>query len=98
MVRVPLLRVSSHSQNLHFLFQSLAHPLLLHFQIVARLEVQPLLRRHLEIAAETERGVRCHGSLALHDFIGATRRHSNVEREPILAQAQRLQEILVFIG
>ena len=98
MVRVPLLWVSSHGQNLHFLFQSVAHPLLLHFQIVVRLEVQLLLRRHLERPSVTERGVRGHGSLTLHDFIDATGRRSNVAREPMPAQAQRLQEILVFIG
>jgi hypothetical protein len=59
-----------------------------------RLQVQPKLRRHLEIPPQPQGRVRRDGTLALHDLVDATRWHADVLRQPVLAQAHRLQEIL----
>src|SRR6266498_3649890 len=94
-LRPPRLWTSGGGENFYFLLQPLSDALLFHFEVVVRLKIQPELRGHLEIPAEPQRGVGRDGPLALHDFIDTAGRHPNVQREPVLAQSKRLQEILL---
>src|SRR3954469_12311036 len=82
------------SQDFDFFFETWPEPVLLNLQIVMRLQVQPELRRHLKIPAETQRSVRSDSSLAFDDLVDPTRRNSDVFGKTILRDAHRFEKFL----
>jgi hypothetical protein len=86
--------MSSAGEHSNFAVQAIAKPILLDFQVVAGLKVEPEALRSTKVAREPKRGVRGDGPLALHDFIDPARGHGHVFGETILAQAERAQKLL----
>ena len=69
--------------------------LLCEAQVVVALEVLPELRARPEVDAETDGGVRRDGALAADDAIHAGRRDVQVERQAVLADPHRVEELLL---
>ncbi len=59
------------------------------------LQVEPKLRRHAEIAAKAQGGVRRNRTLAFDNLIDPARRHADVLGQPVLRNCHRLEEFLV---
>lgn len=64
-------------------------------QVVVHLEVEPQLRRHSEIFAESQRGVGGDRALAVDDIADAVGRDGDLARERVDAHLHRLHEFLV---
>jgi hypothetical protein len=80
-------------ENGYFLFQAVAKPLALDFQIVARLKVQPKTLARAEVASKSQCRVSSDRTLAMHDFVDAAWWHTDIVRKPVLRQLERLQEV-----
>ena len=59
-----------------------------------RLQVQPELAGHLEVAAQSQSRVGGNSPLALDNLIDAARRHADIHRQPVLALTHRLEKVL----
>ncbi len=64
-------------------------------QVVVALEVLPELRAGAEVDAEPDGRVRRDGALAADDAVHAGRGNVQVEREAVLADAHRVEELLL---
>lgn len=64
-----------------------------HLHVVVRLQVEPELRLHVEETAEAQGGVRSDGAAAMDDLVDPPWRNADVLGQPVLADAQRLQEL-----
>ena len=93
-VRMPAGSGSSRREHLDFALQPIAQPLLFPLQIIMRLQVEPELRRHLEVAPQAQGGVGGDRALTLDDLVDAARWNANVQGEPVLANAHRLEKLL----
>src|SRR5436309_11403038 len=63
-------------------------------EVEIRLQAHPVARRIAEVVRETQRGVGRDAALAENDLVNAPRRHADIARQRVLAQAARLQELL----
>lgn len=63
------------------------------FEIESSLEVEPEPLARPEVTREPQRSIGAHRSLAVHDFVDAARRYRNVLREPVLREAEWLEEV-----
>src|SRR5438309_10271279 len=63
-------------------------------EVEIRLQAHPVARRIAEVVRETQRGVGRDAALAENDLVDAPRRHADIARQRVLAQAARLQELL----
>src|SRR3989441_8278392 len=63
-------------------------------EVEIRLQAHPVARRIAKVLRETQRCVRRDTALAENDLVDATRRHADIARQRVLAQAARLQELL----
>lgn len=88
---VPLLKDGEHAgaKPGRMQAQSVAFDL----QVIARLHVQPELRRGAEVPAESQRRVGRDPTLAVHDLIDTARRHGQIVGQPVLRERQRLKEL-----
>lgn len=71
-----------------------ADPALLDEQVVPGLEVHPELAGVAEIVRQAERRVGGDASPAQDDLVDAPRRHAEIHRDPVLADAERGEELL----
>src|SRR6185295_11780223 len=74
--------------------QPVPETVLLDFQVVANLEIQPEAFAHAKETRQAERRVRNDRPLTVNDFVDTTRRYADILGEPILAQTQRSQKLL----
>ena len=81
-------------QGLHFLFEAISQCHLLDFEIVMRLEVQPESRRRSKVSSQSQSRVGRDRTLPMHNFIYTTRINTDVLRQPILGNLQRLEKLL----
>ena len=77
-----------------FAIEAVAESVHLSVELVIHLQSEPELRRHLEVTGKAESRVRRESALTQHDLVDAPRRHTDVTREPILAEAHRAEELL----
>src|SRR6266513_1020557 len=63
-------------------------------EVEIRLQAHPVARRIAKVLRETQRCVGRDTALAQNDLVDATRRHADIARQRVLAQAARLQELL----
>src|SRR5436853_6207492 len=63
-------------------------------EVEIRLQAHPVARGVAEVLRETQRRVRRDAALAENDLVDAPRRHADIARQRVLAQAARLQELL----
>src|SRR5258706_13245359 len=82
-------------QHFDFFDEPVSKPFLLLFEIKVGLQVEPKLRRHAEIAAKAQGGVRRNRTLAFDNLIDPARRHADVLGQPVLRNCHRLEEFLV---
>ena len=61
-------------------------------QVIVRLQVQPELGFHAEVDAQARGGVGSDAALAGDDFADAALRHADLLGQPVLGDAQRLEE------
>jgi hypothetical protein len=73
----------------------ICHFVLCAFEVVARLEIYPELRRGPEVSAQSERCIGRNPSLTGHDRVNPIAGHAQRERKLIHAESERLQEFLV---
>lgn len=71
-----------------------ADPALLDQQVVPGLEVHPELAGVAEIVRQPKRGVGGDASPAQDDLVDAARRHAEIHRNPVLADAEGGEELL----
>ncbi len=64
-------------------------------EIEIGLEPKPELRGRVEVSTQTESGISAHTALAKHDLVDPTRWNPDAQREAVLAEAERLQELLL---
>jgi len=77
-----------------FFGEPVIQALLLLFQVVVGLQVEPELRRHAKVTPKPQGGTRGDGSLALDNFINAARGHADVFSQSVLGDAHRFEEFL----
>lgn len=80
---------------MHFAFQSTAQSILLFFQVVMRLQVQPEPFRSSKEAGQAQCRIDADRTLPANDFVDPTGRNARVFREPILAYAERGKEFFL---
>ena len=66
-----------------------------HLKIVVRLQVEPVVGAETEIACQTQRGVRRHGSPALHDLAQAVRGYPERTCQLVAAHPKRIEQIVL---
>ena len=86
--------MSSGSKRTHFLPEAPANRILRLFKIVAGLEIQPELRRHAEIASETQGNLCRDGTLPVNDLVDRHGGYAKRLRQSVLAQTVRFNELL----
>ncbi len=80
-------------EHRHFLFDAIAQAILLNFQIISRLHVQPDPIGSLEVPRQSQGGIGRDGPSAVDDLVDASRWHAKVFREAVLADAQWLNKV-----
>ncbi len=80
--------------DFYFSLQTIFQLLLSNLKVVMRLKVDPELRRHSKETTEPESRICRDGTLAMHNFIDAPRRHANVCSQSVLADIHRLQKFV----
>lgn len=85
--------LASMRENSHLFRQSSSEMIPLPLEIVAGLQIQPESLSRAEVPREPQCAIRTNGPGAVHDLIDPSRRHTDIPRQPVLRQAQRLEEI-----
>jgi len=65
-----------------------------HVQIIVHLQPEPELRRHVEVARQTQRRIRGNAPLALDDFVNPSRRHADVQGQAVLAKGHGFEKLV----
>src|SRR5664280_331965 len=81
-------------QDDDFLGETVAEAILLHFEVVARLEVEPEPLRRPEVAGETQGGVGRDRALPVHYLVDPSRRDARVLGHAVLRDLERFDELL----
>jgi hypothetical protein len=86
--------VLSFAQHPHLFSKTGAKAILLRFQIVTSLEIQPEAFGRAEVPGQSQGRVGRHGALAEHDLVDAPWWDADILGELILAYLERLQETI----
>src|SRR5579872_5950537 len=83
----------STGEHSDFTVEAVAQPILLAFQVKACLQIQPESFRRSEEARQAQGRVGRDGTLSPYDLVDPAGRDANVLSQPILADAERTQEL-----
>src|SRR2546426_12733410 len=78
----------------NFRCESVSKSVRLRVELVVHWKPEPKLRRHAEVAGQTQRRIRRDSTLAQDNLIDSTRRNAQLLRKAILSQFHWLQEFL----
>src|SRR5688572_6815074 len=77
----------------YFIVEAIAKPVLLNFQLVTCLQVQPESLRSAKVPRQPQRCISRDRTLAADNFVDPTRWDRRILCEPILADSQGCQEL-----
>jgi hypothetical protein len=83
----------STTEDRDFTVKAVAQSVLFQFQVITGLQIQPEPFRRSEEASKAQGRVGRDGTLAPHDLVDPAWRDANVFGKPVLANAQRTQEL-----
>src|SRR5579872_4215647 len=84
---------NSTGEHRDFAVEAVAQAVLLEFQVITRLQIQPEAFRRSKKASQAEGCIGSNSALAPNDFIDPPRRNAYVLGKPVLADSQRSQKL-----